>query len=311
VKTTDDERQRLKRLYANLKRRALIHEVTRAFFNEQGFLEVETPVRSPAIAPEKEIVPVESEGWFLSTSPELYMKRLLAAGYDKIYQFSRCFRKGERGRFHNPEFTLLEWYRSGAGYEQMMQDTEQLFTAIASRLGMGNTLRYRNKSIDLSLPWKRLTISEVFSKLAGWDPVVNPDARRFDEDTVLKVIPNLDQHRPVFLVDYPSPMASLARLKPGNPQVAERAEVFIGGLELINAYSELINPQEQAMRFRKEIERIKKEQNRIAPMPEEFIKAIANLSECAGIALGMDRLVMLFCDAATIDEVIPFTVDEA
>ena len=102
---TDDERQRLERLTPNLKRRAFIYQTIRSFFNEQGFLEVETPVRSPAIAPEKEIIPIESEGWFLSTSPELYMKRLLAAGYDKIYQFSHCFRKGERGKYHNPEFT--------------------------------------------------------------------------------------------------------------------------------------------------------------------------------------------------------------
>ena len=307
----DDERQRLNGLHANLKRRALIHEITRAFFNEQGFLEVETPVRSPAIAPEKEIIPFESEGWFLCTSPELYMKRLLAAGYDKIYQFSRCFRKEERGRFHNPEFTLLEWYRRGAGYDAMMQDTEQLFAAIASRLGRGKILRYGDMSIDLSVPWERLTVSEAYKSLAGWDPVVDPDPRRFDEDMVLKVIPNLDRGRPVFLVDYPSPMASLARLKPGDPRVAERAEVFIGGLELINAYSELINPQEQELRFRNEIAQIQKEQNRIAPMPERFIKAIPNMPECAGIALGMDRLAMLFCDAASIDEVIPFTVDEA
>ena len=108
---TDDERQRLARLIPNLKRRAFIYQTIRSFFNEQGFLEVDTPVRSPAIAPEKEIIPFESEGWFLCTSPELYMKRLLAAGYDKIYQFSHCFRKGERGNYHNPEFTLLEWYR--------------------------------------------------------------------------------------------------------------------------------------------------------------------------------------------------------
>jgi len=199
----DDERQRLKRLNANLRRRSLIYGVIRAFFNGQGFLEVETPVRSPAIAPEKEIIPVESEGWFLSTSPELYMKRLLAAGYDKIYQFSRCFRKDERGRFHNPEFTLLEWYRGGAGYESMMQDTERLLTAIAAQLGMGSTIQYRDKAINLSLPWRRVTVSDVFKRLAGWDPVVDPDPRRFDEDMVLKIIPNLDQDRPVFLVDYP------------------------------------------------------------------------------------------------------------
>lgn len=307
----DGERERLQRLSANLRRRALIHEITRSFFNRQGFLEVETPIRSPAIAPEREITPLESEGWLLSTSPELYMKRLLAAGYDRIYQISRCFRRGERGPLHNPEFTLLEWYRCAAGYERMMEDTEQLLTAIASQLGMGNTLRYRGKPIDLSLPWKRLTVSEVFRELAGWDPVTNPDGRRFDEDMLLKVVPDLDRRHPVFLVEYPSPMASLARLKPGNPRVAERAELFIGGLELVNTYSELIDPHEQEARFRKEIEQIKQEQNRVAPMPERFVRAVSNLTECAGIALGMDRLAMLFCDAATIAEVMPFTVDEA
>ncbi len=307
----DDEHLRLNRLHGNLKRRALIYEITRSFFNTQGFLEVETPVRSPAIAPEKEIIPILSEGWFLSTSPELYMKRLLAAGYDKIYQFSRCFRKDERGHFHNPEFTLLEWYRIGASYEQMMQDTEQLFATIASKFSIENTLRYRGESIDLSLPWKRLTVSQAFKEFAGWDPVIDPNPLRFDEDTILKVIPNLDRHRPVFLVDYPAPMASLARLKPGDPRVAERAEVFIGGLELMNAYSELVNAEEQESRFRGEIEQIRKTQSRLAPMPEKFIKSISNLPECAGIALGVDRLVMLFCDAASIGEVMPFTVDEA
>ena len=308
---TDDERQRLSRLIPNLERRAFVFQIIRSFFDEQGFLEVDTPIRSPAIAPEKEIIPFESESWFLSTSPELYMKRLLAAGYDKIYQFSHCFRKGERGNFHNPEFTLLEWYRKSVTYEQMMKDTEQLVITVASRLGMGDTLSYQGKAIDLSLPWERLAVSEAFQKYAGWNPLVNPDLRRFDEDTVLKVIPNLNPHRPTFLVDYPAPMASLARLKPGNSNVAERFELFIGGLELANAYSELVNAKEQETRFRKEIEQIQKMQGRIAPMPQKFLKAVPNLPECAGIALGMDRLVMLCCDAKTIDEVMPFTVDEA
>ncbi len=308
---TDDERQRLARLTPNLRRRAFIYQVIRSFFNEQGFLEVETPIRSPAIAPEKEIIPIESDGWFLSASPELYMKRLLAAGYDKIYQFSHCFRKGERGNYHNPEFTLLEWYRKSADYAQMMQDTEGLVTAIAAALGMGTVLRYRDKSIDLSLPWERLTVSSAFKKLAGWDPVIDPDVRRFDEDTVLKVIPGLNPLRPTFLLDYPAPMASLARLKPGNTRVAERVELFIGGLELCNAYSELNNQKEQELRFREEIEQIKQAQHRLAPMPEKFINAVSHLPECAGNALGIDRLVMLFCDAATIDEAMSFTVDDA
>jgi len=308
---TDDERQRLERLLPNLQRRAFIYQTIRTFFNGQGFLEVETPIRSPAIAPEKEIIPVESEGWFLSTSPELYMKRLLAAGYDKIYQFNRCFRKGERGLHHNPEFTLLEWYRQNADYKQMMKDTENLVCAVAVALGMGKTLRYQARAIDLSLPWEQFTVSEAFTKWAGWDPVADPDVRRFDEDTVLKVIPNLNPLRPTFLLDYPAPMASLARLKPGNSRFAERVELFIGGLELCNAYSELTNQPEQQLRFLEEIEQIKQWQHRIASMPEKFLNAVKYLPECTGNALGIDRLVMLFCDAAAIDAVMPFTVDDA
>ncbi len=308
---TDDERQRLTRLLPNLKRRASIHHITRRFFDEQDFLEVDTPIRSPAVAPEKEILPFESDGWFLATSPELYMKRLLAAGYTRIYQLSHCFRKGERGGRHNPEFTLLEWYRTGANYETMMADTEKLVLAIARELGIGSSLRYQGKTIDLTAPWLRITVSELYRQLAGWDPVTNPDLSRFDEDMVTKVIPHLNPYRPTIMLDYPAPMASLAKLKRDEPSLAERAEVFIGGLELANAYSELTDSKEQIERFRQEIEHIRREQGRTVPLPQKFLESLEHLPECGGIALGMDRLVMLFCDAASIDEVIPFTVDTA
>ncbi len=132
----EDELKRLARLKSNLERRALILQYIREFFNEQGFLEVETPIRAPTIAPELFIVPFQSEDWFLAASPELHMKRLLAAGYEKLYQFSHCFRKGERGRWHNPEFIMLEWYRKGADYPKIIDDTEKLVTTLASKLGM-------------------------------------------------------------------------------------------------------------------------------------------------------------------------------
>jgi len=122
------------------------------------------------------------------------MKRLLAAGYDKIYQFSHCFRKDERGKYHNPEFTLLEWYRKGAHYGQMMTDTEQLVTTIAAGLGIGNTLSYRDNTIDLSYRGREPRSPKLFKNWQVGSPVVAPDVRRFDEDTVLKVIPNLDRH---------------------------------------------------------------------------------------------------------------------
>jgi len=308
---TDAERQRLMGLKSNLERRAAIFRLTRRFFDERGFLEVDTPIRSPTIAPEKEIVPFQSEGWFLATSPELYMKRLLAAGCERIYQMSHCFRKDERGRLHNPEFTLLEWYRARAGFQDVIADTEQLTLFIARQLGMGESFKYQGKTLDLSAPWGQITVRDLYLQMAQWDPVKDPDPRRFDEDMVTRVMPHLNPHRPLVVIDYPAPMASLARLKPGDPQVAERAEVFIGGMELANAYSELTDPAQQRARFQSEIESIRREQVREAPLPEKFLGALPDMPPCAGIALGMDRLVMLFCDAASIDRAMPFTTDNA
>ncbi|MDP2932441.1 MAG: EF-P lysine aminoacylase EpmA [Chloroflexota bacterium] len=305
------EDRRLIRLKPNLERRALVYEFSRAFFREQGFLEVETPVRLPEIAPELYIAPFQSEGWFLSTSPELHMKRLLAAGYERLFQVSRCFRKGERGRWHNPEFTMLEWYRAGADYRQMVRDTEQLVAAIVRRLKLPAVIFYQGQEIDLTPPWPVVTVRDAFLNAAGWDPIADPDPLRFDTDLVTKVIPGFAPDRPTVLLDYPAPMASLSRLKLGEPQVAERAEVFIGGLELANAYSELADAREQERRFRTEIEQMEKEQGRQMSLPRRFLEAITHLPECGGIALGMDRLVMLFCNADSIEDVMPFTVDTA
>jgi lysyl-tRNA synthetase class 2 len=307
----ENDHERLLCIKSNLQRRALTYHYTRAFFWEQGFLEIETPIRVPAVAPEQHIVPFRSEDWFLSTSPELHMKRLLASGYDRLFQISRCFRKGEHGRQHNPEFTLLEWYRTGADYRQMVYDTEQLVLTVASRLGLGHVIRYRDQEIDLTPPWPRTKVRDGFLRAAGWDPVTEPDPLRFDADLVTKVIPSFAPGQPTVLLDYPAPMASLARLKPGQPAVAERAEVFIGGMELANAYSELVDTREQEIRFQAEIQQIEREQRQKMPMPRRFLDAVARLPECGGIALGMDRLVMLFCNADSIDDVVAFTIDTA
>ncbi len=303
------ESQRLAHLKPNLERRALIYWYTRDFFRKQGFLEIETPVRMPEVAPEQYITPFASEDWLLSTSPELHMKRLLTAGYDKIFQFSRCFRKGERGRLHNPEFTLLEWYRIHAGYREMISDTEQLIMMLAGKLQSGPHIQYQNHDIDLSLPWPRVTVREVFRHAAGWDPVAKPDPERFDIDLVTKVIPGFPPDHPTVLTDFPAALGSLARLISGEPSVAERAEVFIGGLELTNAFSELTDRTEQTKRFREAIRQIDLQTGEKRTIPRKFLQALAHLPECGGIALGVDRLVMLFCDAASIDEVMPFPVD--
>lgn len=307
----EDELQRLARIKQNLELRALIFECTRAFFRNLGFLEVDTPIRLPAVAPEQHIAPFESEDWFLATSPELHMKRLLAAGYEKLFQISHCFRKGERGRYHNPEFAMLEWYRAGADYLQMINDTEQLLITLARKLGKGSIIGYQNQKIDLTPPWPKITVRDAFLQAADWDPVARFDPERFDLDLVSRVVPRFPPGRPAVLLDYPAAAASLSRLKPGHPEVAERAEVFLGGLELANAYSELTDAREQEKRFLEEIAEIKKDKTRKAAMPQNFIDAVSHLPECGGIALGMDRLVMLFADASSIEEVMPFTADNA
>jgi lysyl-tRNA synthetase class 2 len=190
-----------------------------------------------------------------------------------------------------------------------MSDTEQLVISLAEKLHLGTVIRYQGQTIDLRLPWPRLTVKQAFLNDAGWDPVENYDAARFDHDMATLVLPQLAPERPTVLTEYPAAAASLARLKSGEPQVAERAEVFIGGLELANAYSELTDREEQRKRFAAEIEQIKREQGRKIKMPESFIEAVGFMPPCGGIALGMERLVMLLCDAACIDEVTAFTVE--
>lgn len=301
------ESARLARLKANLRRRALIHDSIRDFFRGEGFLEVDTPLLTPAVAPEPYIVPFSVNGWFLSPSPEIHMKRLLASGYGNVFQICHCFRKGERGSLHNPEFTMLEWYRLGADCMGIIQDTERLVQHVAASLGTGSIISYRNREIDLKPPWPRVTVREAFLHAAGWDPISQPDAERFDADLMDKVIPALPVGRPSVLADYPAAGAAMARLKATDPLVAERAEVFIGGLELANAYSELTDATELEQRFRSEIERGRTDTS----MPRSFLEASANLPACGGIALGVDRLVMLFCDAASIDEVMAFPRDRA
>jgi lysyl-tRNA synthetase class 2 len=304
-----DDSQRLARIKSNLQRRALILDYIHAFFKEKDFLEVETPVRAPAIAPEEFIVPFRSEGGYLATSPELHMKRLLAAGYARIFQLSHCFRKGERGRWHNPEFTMLEWYRAGADYNDIIIDIEELVTMLAIKLGLQDGLAYRGRVIDIKRPWPRVTVRDAFLKSAGWDPVATYDSPRFDTDFIARVLPAFSPGRPTVLTDYPAAMASLARLKPGEPALAERAEVFIGGLELANAYSELTDADEQEKRFREAIEQIKRERGQAMPLPEKFLAAVPRLPACGGVALGIDRLVALFCNADTIDDVMAFNAD--
>ena len=298
------------RIRPNLVRRARIIDGVRAFFGSAGFLEIETPVRIPAPLPEAHIDAQPSGAWFLQPSPELTMKRLLAAGYERIFQICRCFRRDERGDRHLPEMTLLEWYVADADYRLLMQQCEQLIVFLARRLTMGSHLKVRGHSIDLTPPWERLSVADAFERLGGMTVEDACERNCFDEVMGLAIEPRLGLDRPVFLCDYPARCGSLARLKPGNPSVVERFELYIAGLELCNAFSELADPMEQRTRFEAE-NRIRKDHGRIVyPMAEPFLQALAHMPAAAGIALGIDRLVMLLTDADAIDDVVAFTPEE-
>jgi lysyl-tRNA synthetase class 2 len=293
-----------------LRRRATLLQAIRSFFADRGYLEVETPHRIPAPAPESYIDAIPSGDWFLHTSPELCMKRLLAAGYEKIFQVCRCWRQDERGSFHHPEFTLLEWYRLNGDYRDLMEECESLLQSIAIRIGSGERLSFRRLEINLSSPWERISVREAFERFSSIPMEEALKKDRFDELMVQEIEPRLGREKPAFLYDYPAERGALARLKRDDPTLAERFELYIGGLELANAFSELNDPQEQRSRFLSEEAYRRSLKKRPYPIPENFLKELEDMPPAAGIALGVDRLAMVFLDANTIDEVIAFTQEE-
>ncbi len=280
---------------------------TRDFFIHQGYLEVDTPLRSPSIIPEAHIDPIMSEGHYLQASPELYMKRLLSQGLDKIFQICKCFRKDERGRRHLPELTMLEWYGTGHTYENLMDQCESLLAHIAAKLGLNNSLAYQGHTIDLQNEFHRLTIAQAFDQFGSMTADKALEAGQFDEIISFEIEPHLGIKRPCFLYDYPAPLASLAKLHPDNNQVAQRFELYIAGIELANGFSELTDPGIQRKRFIEENKLRSAQELSPLPLPEKFLYDLETMPDAAGIALGLDRLIMLFCDASSIDEVIAFT----
>lgn len=290
---------------ALLLRSRVLHAV-RGFFHERGFVEVETPVRLRAPALELHLDAEPSGEYWLRTSPELHMKRLLARGFDKLFQLGPCFRRGERGDRHHPEYTMLEWYRAHADYTNILADTKALIAHVARAATGGTSLRYLGRPIELLPRWERRTVSEAFLEFAGWDPVAQYDEERFHLDLVDKVEPRLPRDVPCVLTDYPAAAAALARRKPEQPSVAERWELYIGGLELANAYSELTDPVEQRARFEACAAARRSAGKDVYPLDEEFLAALADMPPSGGIALGVDRLVMLLADAASLDDVIAF-----
>jgi len=295
---------------SNLILRAAVIGAVRLFFLENDYLEVETPIRQPTQAPEEHIDAVSSGRWFLHTSPELSMKRLLTSDYRRIFQICRCFRDRERGHRHLPEMTLLEWYTANADYHHMMVQTEDLIRHVARALGVKDVLHYQNYFIDWTTSWQRMTVAEAFDTYGSTTVNEALSTGRFDEILALEIEPDLGIQRPTFLIDYPAACGALARLSPDAPDVAERFELYIGGLELCNGFSELTDPAEQRERFKNALLKRSAVGKETCPLPEKFLDALKDMPPAAGNALGLDRLVMLFADTDKIDDVVAFTPEE-
>jgi lysyl-tRNA synthetase class 2 len=300
-----------------LRERALVLAAVRRFFDARGFLEVDTPVMVPSPGLELHLDAFEivqndpSAPRWLATSPEYQMKRLLADGWERIYQIGHAFRRGETGEQHNPEFTMLEWYRAHAGIEDVIADTEQLVAAVT-----GGRVRLDGRVIDTTPPLERLAVCDAFARFAGWPESQTLEAAEKDEDAYFRVlvekvepgIGTLD--RGVLLVDYPATQASLARTKPGDPRLAERFELYVAGVELCNGFGELTDPIEQRRRFESDQAARHARGLKVYPVDERFIEALSRLPPSGGCALGLDRLVALACGRRQIAEVVAFATDE-
>jgi lysyl-tRNA synthetase class 2 len=287
-----------------LQLRAAFFQAVRYFFDGQGFLEVDTPIRQPLVIPEQNISHIPSSNHFLQSSPELYMKRLLAGGCEQIYQICHCFRNGERGRLHLEEFVMLEWYRRDADYRDLMRDCEALIQVLHAALP-NNFFPFAPGQAS-----EYLKVEEAFVKYSSMSVQKSLEEDLFDELLVEDIEPHLGKNCPTFLYDYPLELASLARQKKGEPGVAERFELYVSGVELANGFSELTDPEIQRTRFQEEYKKMGILQESQAKMPEKFLESLTQLEQAAGIALGLDRLFMLFLGDKQLDTIISFAPDE-
>ena len=289
----------------NLKCRADIISAVRSFFKSKNFLEVETPLLVDAPLPEKFIDAVKSGNQYLVTSPEVYMKRLISKKTPRIFQISKCFRAGEIGKLHSTEFSMLEWYRTDADYFDLVTDAQTLFKFVAEKIGFKNSFIYRNEKINLDL-FKKISVDEAFLKFADKKLEVEPDDFEFDSLLVEKVEPKLGHSYPTVLYDYPSVFCPMSKPKKNNPDRAERLEIYVAGIELANGCTERTNYENQIKSILAESEARKKMDKEVYPWPEDFLEDFREMPDCAGMALGIDRLVMLFTNAIDIKDVIAF-----
>ena len=306
-----------------MKLRAELLNKLRAFFAARNILEVDTPALSRAGATDRHIHSYRVENphgapLYLHTSPEFPMKRLLAAGYGDVYQICKVFRSGEAGRMHNVEFTMLEWYRIGFDHHQLMAEVADLFTAVVPELEPPEYLTYAEA-------FQRHAGIDVF-KSAGKDCIAAlnragrqvPAEDQLDYDGWLDMVagdlvyPALGKGGVTFIYDYPASQAALARVRPGEPPVAERFEAFLEGMELANGFHELADAAEQRRRFEQDRAYRKAHGLMDVPMDQALLDGLAHgLPECSGVALGFDRLLMLAAGASSIQGVIAFPFDRA
>jgi lysyl-tRNA synthetase class 2 len=299
----------------NLRTRALLLRAARAFFDGEGLLELETPAMVPCPGLDVHLDAIEVLGMgrpprWLHTSPEYQMKRALATTLPGIYQIGKTFRRGERGKLHEPEFTMLEWYRTFEDAESMMCDTERLVATLATQVIGSTQIPAMTKPVDVAQPWERITVEEALRRFAGvsLESVVN-DEERFYRLLVEKIEPELGRGKPTFLTNYPAPFASLARLAPNDSRFSERFEAYIDGVELCNGFSELVDATEQQKRLEQDQETREKLGWTVYPIDQRFIAALEDgVPPSGGNALGFDRLVMLMVGASHIDEVLAFPV---
>jgi lysyl-tRNA synthetase class 2 len=308
-----------------LQRRAAMLAAAREFFARRGVLEVETPILSSAAVtdPQIESLVTRVAGMaapsFLCTSPEYAMKRLLAAGCGDIYQICKVFRDGERGRWHNPEFTLLEWYRLGFDDAALMAEVEALIGCLLApyrRLEPAEHLSYSAALLLHAGVDPQRAAADDLAEAArcrgiACDAELDHDAR-LDLLMGLVVGPRLGLQRPCFISDYPASQAALARLKPGTPPVAARFELYLDGLELANGFHELADGGEQRARFARDLATRGARRQPQPPVDEHLLAALrSGLPDCAGVALGFDRLVAVALGAQRLSDVMAFTLDNA
>lgn len=323
------ERTLDERRFCAIQTRTRVEGAIREFFLKQGFLETRTPLLVPSPGMETHIRPFPVGEIYLPTSPEFAMKRLLAGGLEKIFQICSAFRDEPRSVTHHPEFTILEWYRAYAGYEDIMRDTEEMFAFIATRLFGRPVLNYQGREISVATPWPRLRVRDLFVEMAGIDMVqastrdqlarecvrlgLGERAEENWDDLYFKIWlnriePNLPSDRAVFVTRYPRSQAALSVIDqdPDGTEWAKRFEVYAGGLELGNAFEELTDPVEQRKRFEKDMdlrEQIYGPEFPRNKMDEEFLEALAEgIPPSGGIAMGVDRMVMLFANEPDIEQ---------